>query len=126
MRVGDVRDDAGSGSGREADARRRAAQLALERLAEEPPSAIAPIDRLALQEALVTLSDREREAIMLTYWESLDAAEVGHALGASRSAVWTLLTRARGKLRGHLTPRESNESGIKATTRRADSYASPQ
>ena len=108
------------------DERRRAAQLALERRAEEPPSGIAPIDRLALQEALRTLPDREREAILLTYWEGLDATEVAHALGASRSAMWTLLTRARGKLRGQLTPEEGNEPPTTAAIRRGDSHASPR
>lgn len=106
------------------DGRRRAAQLALERLAEEPPTGIAPVDRLALQEALRTLSEREREAILLTYWEDLDASEVGHALGASRSAVWTLLTRARGKLRGQLTSGVGDEFLTNISTRRGGSCGS--
>jgi RNA polymerase sigma factor (sigma-70 family) len=82
--------------------RRRDAEAALTRLAEEPPEALHTIDRLALREGLASLSVREREAILLTYWEQLSADETAYVLGCSPSAVWVALSRGRSRLRAML------------------------
>lgn len=77
-------------------------EVALRRRLEEAPPGIGVEDRLELVAALGRLSTREREALRLTYWEGLSAAEVAEVLGSSASAVWTLLTRARAKLQDSL------------------------
>jgi RNA polymerase sigma-70 factor (ECF subfamily) len=82
--------------------RRQQAEDALLRLEEEAPEAMSMLDRLELHRALHALAPREREAVMLTYWEGLSAAEIGEVLGISEQAVWTTMSRARTKLRGHL------------------------
>jgi RNA polymerase sigma factor (sigma-70 family) len=84
--------------------RRRTAEQALERLLEEPLAELSTLDRMALHDALLTLSDREREAVMLTYWDGLSAAEAATVLRCSASAMWVALSRARTKLRGILNP----------------------
>lgn len=104
--------------------RRRAAQAALERLAEEPPASLATLDRLALEEAIRTLSGREREAIYLTYWEGLDAAAAAVVLGASTTAVTVLLSRARSRLRAQLKADAGEGPRISAALRRREQHAS--
>jgi RNA polymerase sigma-70 factor (ECF subfamily) len=84
--------------------RRRAAEAALGRLVEEPTDHLGTLDRMALHDALLSLTEREREAVMLTYWEGLTAAEAAAVLRCSTSAVWVALSRARTKLRGILEP----------------------
>jgi RNA polymerase sigma-70 factor (ECF subfamily) len=82
--------------------RKRVAEAALSRLLEEPAMGVPVLDRLALTAAISALNPREREVVMLTYWERLTAREVGEVIGRSESAVWVTLTRAREKMRGHL------------------------
>ena len=77
-------------------------EVALRRRMEEAPPGLGVEDRLELVDALGRLSAREREALRLTYWDGLSAAEVGEVLGSSASAIWTLLTRARAKLQDSL------------------------
>lgn len=84
------------------DSRRRAAEAALKRLVEEPVEHLRTLDQIAVHHALQTLTDREREAVMLTYWDGLPAGKVSQILRCSTSAIWVLLSRARTKLRGVL------------------------
>ncbi|MGN8552194.1 UNVERIFIED_CONTAM: sigma-70 family RNA polymerase sigma factor [Microbacterium sp. SLM126] len=79
--------------------RRARAEEALQRRFEEAPLRADPDDVLTLRAAMRFLSEREREALLLTYWDGLSAAEVGAVLGCSPGTVWTLMTRAREKLR---------------------------
>ncbi|MFK4760669.1 RNA polymerase sigma factor [Microbacterium sp. ZW T5_45] len=58
-----------------------------------------PAERLAVRSALTSLSARERQVVVLTYWDGLSAGEVADVLRTSQAAVWTTLTRARNKLR---------------------------
>lgn len=79
--------------------RRSKAEQALKRRIEEAPERADHDDLLALRAAMKFLSEREREAVLLTYWEGLSAAEIGVVLGCAEGTVWTLMTRAREKLR---------------------------
>ena len=61
----------------------------------------------ALREALATLPERQRRAILLREWQGLSYAEIADELQLSVSAVETLLFRARRSLtsRGAGRPR---------------------
>lgn len=65
-----------------------------------------PLEALALRQALQSLNARERQVVVLTYWDGLSAGEVSEVLRCSQAAVWTTLTRARQKLRGQLEAKE--------------------
>ncbi|WP_120494702.1 RNA polymerase sigma factor [Microbacterium phyllosphaerae] len=65
-----------------------------------------PLEALALQQAMKTLNARERQIVILTYWDELSAGEVADILRSSTAAVWTTLTRARAKLRAELEPKD--------------------
>ncbi len=49
--------------------------------------------------ALATLSEGDRELLLLIHWEDLELARVARALGCSRAAAATRLWRARRRLR---------------------------
>jgi RNA polymerase sigma factor (sigma-70 family) len=83
--------------------RKQAAEVALQRLIEEPPEQLDDLEAIALHAALASLTPRDREAVMLTYWEGLSAEDVAAVLGMTKAAVWTALSRARAHLRAHLT-----------------------
>lgn len=68
-----------------------------------------PLEALALRQALQSLNARERQVVVLTYWDGLSAGEVSEVLRCSQAAVWTTLTRARQKLRGLLEAKEEGE-----------------
>ena len=55
-----------------------------------------------VRRALANLSAKERQALILTDWLELDAAEVGEVLGIKPNAVRVRLHRARTNLRRHL------------------------
>lgn len=75
------------------------AMAALERRLENPTDPLDPLEKIALRTALTSLSARERQIVVLTYWDNLSAGEVAEVLNTSTTAVWTTLTRARLKLR---------------------------
>ncbi|MCK2035081.1 sigma-70 family RNA polymerase sigma factor [Microbacterium sp. SSW1-49] len=90
---------------RDRSRRVRSRDLALEALVrglETPSEKLDPLEVLALRTALIALSARERQIVVLTYWDDLSAGEVAEVLRTSQSAVWTTLTRARAKLREQL------------------------
>jgi RNA polymerase sigma-70 factor (ECF subfamily) len=83
-------------------ARRRDALVALlgplaRRHAAEPEPAGSP-----LTEALARLRPDDRELLMLTAWEGLDAGDAAVVLGCTTQAVHTRLHRARGRLQAEL------------------------
>ena len=67
------------------------------------------LDRLALVEALSRLSEKDRQIVTLTYWESLSAGEVAQVMRMREGAVWTRLHRARRQLRSALSGEEGGE-----------------
>ncbi|RLP75204.1 sigma-70 family RNA polymerase sigma factor [Mycetocola tolaasinivorans] len=79
--------------------RRLAVEGTLERVLAERVEETDELDRIALSRSLLKLTEREREAVMLTYWEGLGAAEVAVALSCSVTSAWAILSRARKKLR---------------------------
>lgn len=81
-----------------------------ERLLKEK-SALMPtrqLDRSELQErvrdAMETLNDRQRMALLLHKFEELSYADIGDSMELSPSAVKSLLSRARESLRTKLEP----------------------
>lgn len=73
-----------------------------ERLAAQPWVADVPEVRPEIMEALGRLSPRQREVIVLTYWEDLTPAAVAERLGISDGSVRRHLARGRAALRGLL------------------------
>lgn len=70
------------------------------RLGSLQPGDSAPAEReLEIRVALAKLPPKDREAVQLTYWEGLTAAEVGAVLGCSEQAAWKRLSRAKAQLR---------------------------
>jgi RNA polymerase sigma-70 factor, ECF subfamily len=68
-------------------------------LEETVPAPERHVDELiGLSEALDSIPERQREAILLREWQGLSYNEVGEQLGLSQSAVETLLFRARRSL----------------------------
>jgi RNA polymerase sigma-70 factor (ECF subfamily) len=62
-----------------------------------------------LGDALARLSEREREALMLTYWEELDGRSAAAVLGCSESAFRVRLHRARKRLETELARDSADE-----------------
>lgn len=62
----------------------------------------------AVGAAIARLPDRQRNALVLTYYEGLSNAEVAAILGTSVSGVEALLVRARRELRGALSSLRSD------------------
>jgi len=75
---------------------------ALVRGVEAPGPGLDLLEALAVRTAIAELSARERQVVVLTYWDDLSAREVAEVLRTSEGAVWTTLTRARTKLREKL------------------------
>lgn len=60
--------------------------------------------RIAVQEAIGTLNERQRSAVLLAKFEGLGYAEIAEVLDMTPQAVKSLLSRARGKLKEVLQP----------------------
>lgn len=90
------------------DRSRERAILALTRGMREGSSELHPLEALALREAMTALTARERQVVVLTYWDELSAGETAAVLRCSPAAVWTTLTRARAKLRQRLETGEDD------------------
>ena len=83
--------------GNEYKGRRRREQL-IERLTEEVRTRDAGAgdgQRAAVADVLTRLNDRDREVLMLSYWDGLSTAELAQSLECSPSAAAVRLHRAR-------------------------------
>jgi RNA polymerase sigma-70 factor (ECF subfamily) len=81
----------------------RRRQAVIGRLFSQPvPFAPAAGDARPMFRALGTLSERDREAILLVAWEGLDTDRAARAMGCSPAAFRVRLHRARGRLRERL------------------------
>jgi RNA polymerase sigma-70 factor (ECF subfamily) len=65
----------------------------------------------AIAAAIDGLPERQRAAIVLTFHEGLSNAEAAAVLGTTRSAIETLLVRAKQSLRRQLGPSTDDLSG---------------
>ncbi len=90
------------------DRSRERALAALTRGMREDTGDLHPLEALALREAMTALSARERQVVVLTYWDELSAGETAAVLRCSPASVWTTLTRARAKLRVQLETKEGS------------------
>ena len=71
----------------------------------DPARALEERDRAArVKEALESLDDLTRTAVVMRYYEGLSAKEIGEALDMSPAAIDMRLSRARAQLRGLLSP----------------------
>lgn len=70
---------------------------------DEKPDAVASIHKRQvyayLEDALERLPPQQRVAVVLSYYEDMSAADIGDVMGASVSAVESLLKRGRARLR---------------------------
>jgi RNA polymerase sigma-70 factor (ECF subfamily) len=93
---------------RRGDRRRAALSERLQaELAAQPMPLSAGYERslgqdAGLRDALLTLSDEDRELLLLEAWEELDSAQIGAVLGCSAGAARTRLHRARKRLHAAL------------------------
>lgn len=88
--------------------RRRTAlhnQLALlERVAETAPGAdVSVAERAEVLAQLASLTDAQREALLLVAWDGLTPAEAARVSGCSTSTFQVRLFRARRRLQSHQT-----------------------
>ena len=58
----------------------------------------SPVELIGLTDALCSIPERQREAILLREWQGLSYSEVGARLDLSQAAVETLIFRARRSL----------------------------
>lgn len=84
--------------------------VGLEEAADTPDSEGKTVERLALRDALATLSDRDRELIALRYGADLPAAQIAGVLDMKTNAVEVALHRALTRLRGLLADEAPPES----------------
>jgi RNA polymerase sigma-70 factor, ECF subfamily len=108
-RLEDVPADAGAwllGVARRVLANQRRAAVRRSALALDVAHTTAPESRpwtdAPVMQALATLPERDRAALLLVAWEGLSTAETAVALGCSRAAAKARLHRARRKLRRKL------------------------
>jgi RNA polymerase sigma-70 factor (ECF subfamily) len=76
---------------------------------DEPAAEEVAVRRQVVLEALATLSEREREALLLTAWDGLDHAAAAAVAGCSPRAFRARLMRARARLTAALAPQSSAE-----------------
>jgi RNA polymerase sigma factor (sigma-70 family) len=75
---------------------------------------LAEIPDGELAGALATLSDMDREALLLHYWEELSPEHIAVALGCSRATLAVRLHRARTRLRRALADGARNDDACTA------------
>lgn len=72
---------------------------------------------LEVRAALATLSERDREVLLLTAWEGVDGDGLAEALGISRGGADAALSRARSRLRAAFAAQDEAD---------AEDHADPQ
>jgi RNA polymerase sigma-70 factor (ECF subfamily) len=102
-----------------ANQRRRAAtqERAAQRVTVEPVIAaqLHPGLDASLRRALLQLSEKDRELLMLVAWEGLAPAEAGRVLGLTSVGARVRLHRARRRLESLLQPPTTKEPRWKTT-----------
>ncbi len=89
---------------RRSEGRRKAldARLAAEWITTAPDPAEGMADRSELLFALASLSEDDREVLLLLAWDDLDRAQAARVIGCSRAALAVRLHRARRRLEAAL------------------------
>ena len=72
-----------------------------------------PPEFAILAEAMSELSGKDREALRLTFWEQLSAAEVAIVLECSEQAAWKRISRAKATLRASMQRLATDEGGVR-------------
>lgn len=75
----------------------------------DPVRAHAPEERDEVWAAVLTLPRRQREAVVLRFYEDLTEERIGQVLGCSSKAVNGLIDRAKGTLRAALIEQDDEE-----------------
>jgi RNA polymerase sigma factor (sigma-70 family) len=93
-----------------------------DRLGRELAGRLATVDEasetdLLVRRALASLSERDREVLMLAAWEGLSPAEIATAIGVSRVTARSRLHRARRRLRAELAATGWDGSAVVRTDR---------
>lgn len=88
--------------------RRLGARLAGQVVEEIPGPGDTPDQSVAVGRAFRRLGETDRELLLLTGWEELDAGQIAEVLGATRGAVRVRLHRARTRF-----ARELDREGVK-------------
>jgi RNA polymerase sigma factor (sigma-70 family) len=81
---------------------RQKAQTPTESAAQAPPAdraALGAETRDQVRQSVASLPARDREVIVLRYFEQMEVAEIAQVLGLKRGAVEVRLHRARERLR---------------------------
>lgn len=76
----------------------------------EPAAEDVAVRRRTVLDALATLSEREREALLLTAWDGLDHATAAAVAGCSSRAFRARLMRARARLTAALSEKSAAEN----------------
>lgn len=71
-----------------------------------------PAEIAVVAEALAELTENDREALRLTYWEQLNAAEVAVVLECSERAAWKRISRARAAMRRAMSSFIEERGGV--------------
>jgi RNA polymerase sigma-70 factor (ECF subfamily) len=102
-------------------ARGRRAALGERVAAQRQPDTGPRLEDRGLKQALASLSDRDREAVMLIGWDGLTNREAAQVLGCSAATFAVRLHRARARLATaldseHDCPADTPETGGMATS----------
>ena len=103
---------------RRGDARRTAlrSRLTGERLASEQDHASAPQHESPVMHALQSLSERDREVLLLVAWDGLERGRAAAALGIGAGAFAMRLHRARRRLERALAAADAQPEGEASIT----------
>jgi RNA polymerase sigma-70 factor (sigma-E family) len=82
--------------------RRSSTELPVAEVADRAADEGDPTDRMALADALASLSRTDRAVVVLRFWEDRSVAQTAHDLGLSEAAVKNRSLRALRALREHL------------------------
>lgn len=91
---------------------RRKEQQLLALLRSEAKVNSTPTETAMVAEVLSGLNEKDREALRLTYWEQLSAADVASVLGCSEQAAWKRISRAKAALRKALVESSESTGGV--------------
>ncbi len=72
----------------------------------------SPADFAILADAMSGLNGKDREALRLTFWEQVSAAEVAIVLECSEQAAWKRISRAKAALRASMQRLATEEGGV--------------